>query len=165
MEVKASRPKWCSAQWHAIPIPGCPPSTEAGTALAGDIHHPIQHKLGTVRNLMHRVDNLILDEERRRIEKEKVRGVLMICGYSKWGLKDGQLRGKRELRKEEEAIQKGSDQVEDRKDKQYVLLPYIPGVTGRIQRLFMEMRHYLPVCQSTLHSQKCYGEPQESSRD
>ena len=41
---------------------------------------------------------------------------MRICGCLEWSLKEGELRGKRQLRKEEET-QKGSDQVEDRKSK------------------------------------------------
>ena len=94
-------------------------------------NHPIQQKLGTVRTLMHRADTLIADKERRKIEM--VRAALRICAYPEWALKEGELRGKRQLRKEEE---KGRDQVEDGKSKQYAVLPYTKGVAERLQRAF-----------------------------
>ena len=50
-------------------------------------------------------------------------------------MKEGELRGKRQLRKEQEK-QKVSDQVEDRKSRQYAVLPYMKGITERLQRDF-----------------------------
>ena len=49
-------------------------------------------------------------------------------------MKEGELRGKRQLRKEQEK-QKGTDQGVE-KCKQYAVLPYIKGVTKRLQRAF-----------------------------
>ena len=74
------------------------------------LHHPIQQKLDTFRTLMPRADTHIADEDRRKIEK--VRVALRISRYPEWALKDEELRGKRQLRKEEEK-QKGIDQIED----------------------------------------------------
>ena len=44
-------------------------------------HHPIKQKLNMVRNLMHRADTFIADEERRKVDNEMVRVALRICGY------------------------------------------------------------------------------------
>ena len=52
-----------------------------------------------------------------------------------WALKEGELRGKRQLRKEQEK-QKGTDQVEEKKCKQYAVLPYMKGIIERLQRAF-----------------------------
>ena len=46
--------------------------THSDQYLLWSFHHAIQQKLGTVRTLMHRVNTLIANEERRKIEKEKV---------------------------------------------------------------------------------------------
>ena len=81
-----------------------------------------------------RADTLIAVEKRRKIEKEKVRTALRICRYPEWALKEEELRGKRQLMKEEET-QKGSDQVEEKKNKQYVVLPYVKGVTEATESL------------------------------
>ena len=48
-------------------------------------------------------------------------GDLEWAGYPEWALKEGQLRGKKQLRKEQKK-QKGTDQVEE-KTKQYAVLP------------------------------------------
>ena len=63
---------------------------------------------------MHRADTLIAEDERRRMEKEKVRVEVRICWYPGWARKEGDLRWKRQLRNEKE-IQK--DQVDDGKRK------------------------------------------------
>ena len=84
---------------------------------------------------MHRAETLIAHEERRKIEKEKVKAPLEICAYLKRTLKGGKQRGKRQFRKDEEK-QRGRDQIEDGKSKQYAVVPYMKGVTERIQRAF-----------------------------
>ena len=84
---------------------------------------------------MHRADTLIADEEKWKIEKEKVTEALRICGYPECALKKGELLRKRQLRNEQEK-QKGADQVEDMKRKQYAVLPYMTGITERLQRTF-----------------------------
>ena len=97
-------------------------------------HHPIQQNLGMVRTLMHRVDTLIADEERRKIEMGKVRVALRTFGYLEWALKEGEVV--------EETGEKGArataryDQVEEKKCKQYAVLPFIKGVTKRLHRAF-----------------------------
>ena len=53
---------------------------------------------------MHRANTLIVDEERRKIEK-KMRVALGIGGYPEWALKEGELRGKRQLRKRNRKVQ------------------------------------------------------------
>ncbi|CAH1266616.1 Hypp3436 [Branchiostoma lanceolatum] len=52
-------------------------------------NHPVHHKLGIVRTLMHRADTLIEDPTLRAVEKEKVREALRHCGYPEWALKEG----------------------------------------------------------------------------
>ena len=121
-----------------------------------------QLQLGTVRTLMHRAETLIAHEERRKIEKEKVRAPLKICVYPERALKGGKQRGKRQFRKDEEK-QRGRDQIEDGKSKQYAVLPYMKGVTERLQRAFRKTT-LCPVCQGRLYYQKCCGGPQGSIR-
>ena len=99
---------------------------------------------------MHMADTLIEDEE-RRIE-ETVRAALRICGYPEWALKEGELRGKRQLRKAEKK-QKVVNQIEVGKSKRYQVLPYVKGVTERLQRAFKKTR-YCFVCKGRFYHQK-----------
>ena len=46
------------------------------------------------------------------------------CGHPEWALKEGELREKRQLRKEQ-VKQKGTDQLEEKKCKQYVNSMYL----------------------------------------
>ena len=41
--------------------------------LRWDSHHPVAHKLSVVRTLFHRVEIHITDEDRKRVEKEKIK--------------------------------------------------------------------------------------------
>ena len=47
-------------------------------------NHPLQHKRGVVRTLLHRADHVVTDEEEK--EKEHVRQALAKCGYPRWML-------------------------------------------------------------------------------
>ena len=93
-------------------------------------HHPVQQKLGVVRTLMNRADTLIADDKLRKQEKEKVRVALRTCGYPEWALKEGELEGKRDRKKE------GGEQHEEKKPKGYVVVPYSKGVSERLRRVF-----------------------------
>mgnify|MGYP001824971233 CR=1 FL=1 len=98
-------------------------------------HHPVQQKIGVVRTLMHRAETLIRDEERRKVEKEKVKEALRHCGYPEWALKEGESRSKRQQRSDETNNEVGKDQDRD-KPKGYAVVPYVKGVTERLQRVF-----------------------------
>ena len=52
-------------------------------------------------------------------------------------MKEGEQRGKRKLRKEDESqTQHGSDQGVGLSSRQFVVLPYMKGVTEHLQRVF-----------------------------
>ena len=48
-----------------------------------DSHHPLQHKLGVIRTLMHRAETLVTEEEDKVLEIEKIRKALGVCGYKR----------------------------------------------------------------------------------
>lgn len=91
-------------------------------------HHPVHQKLGVVRTLMHRADTLIADDTLRKEEKEKVKTALRACGYPEWALKEGDLKGKKEKKKE--APEDG------KKPKGYVVIPYAKGISERLRRVY-----------------------------
>ena len=51
-----------------------------------DSNHPLQHKRGVVRTLLHRADHVVTEEEDKEKEKEHVRQALAKCGYPRWML-------------------------------------------------------------------------------
>ena len=75
------------------------------------------YKLSVVRTLFHQVETNITDEDRKRVDKEKIRTDLKRCGYSNWALQEGQRE------------QLG----EQKRSKTYVVLPYVGGMIERLQ--------------------------------
>ena len=49
-----------------------------------DSHHPLIHKLGVIRTLFHRADNIPSTEESKSREREHLKSALKICGYQNW---------------------------------------------------------------------------------
>ena len=93
-------------------------------------HHPVQQKLGIVCTLMHRADTIISDNNLKKVEKEKIRTALRNCGYPEWALKEGEQRGKkRDTERKEE-------NTETEKPVGYAVLPYVKGLSERLQRIF-----------------------------
>ena len=90
-----------SSESTAVPevvmaIEACAVLTHTDQCLQWSSNHPVHHKLGIVRTLMHHTETLIKDEGRVKIEKEKVRVALRDCSYPDWALKEGEQLGKRE---------------------------------------------------------------------
>ena len=50
-------------------------------------HHPLIHKLGVIRILYERSDNIIIDEKDRQEEIHHINKALRNCGYLPWAFK------------------------------------------------------------------------------
>ena len=96
--------------------------------LQWDSCHPVAHKLSVVRTLFHRVETHITDEDRKRVEKEKIRTDLRRCGYPNWALQEGQKKDK----KTKTSVQR-EQQGEQKRSKTHVVLPYVQGMTEWLQ--------------------------------
>ena len=48
-----------------------------------DSNHPLEHKRGVVRTLMHRVDTIVSDSEDQAKENEHIKEALSFNGYPK----------------------------------------------------------------------------------
>ena len=48
--------------------------------LAFDLHHPLYQKLGVLRTLLDRCENVVTEEE-KITEKETISEALKVCGY------------------------------------------------------------------------------------
>jgi hypothetical protein len=99
--------------------------------LQWDSHHPVAHKLSVVRTLFHRVETHITDEERKKVEKEKIRSDLRRCGYPNWALQEGRFKQTAKT-PVQRVVQEG---VSDARRK-HIVLPYVQGMTERLQRVF-----------------------------
>ena len=89
---------------------------------------PLQHKLGVIRTLNHRADTNVTREEDRQEEKKLIKDVLAVNDYPEWTHK---VVARRETR---EANPRSNNAPNTRKG--HVALPYVPGVTESLQRLF-----------------------------
>ena len=72
-----------------------PTHTNQSDYLQWDSHHQVAHKLSVVRTLFHGVKTHITDDNRKRVEKEKihVRTDLRRCGYPNRALQEGTKEG------------------------------------------------------------------------
>lgn len=84
-------------------------------------HHPPQHKAAVVRTLLHRADSLLSDEEHRAAEHQHIKSALKANGYPKRFIQNHSTR-KQQKQQEEETIG-------------FATMPYVQGVTERIQRV------------------------------
>ena len=50
-------------------------------------HHPLQHKLGVIRTLYDRCDNIVTDPKDAKLEVQHVNQALGKCGYPSWTFK------------------------------------------------------------------------------
>ncbi|XP_072043043.1 uncharacterized protein [Amphiura filiformis] len=92
--------------------------------------HPLHQKLGVIRTLMDRMDNIVTEEEDKKEEEIKIRTALAECGYPKWSLD----RVKQQMKdKQPKAREKKKD---DTPSKGMVVIPYVEGVAERLQRIF-----------------------------
>ena len=49
-------------------------------------HHPLHQKLGVVRTLLDRKDNIVTEEEDRQEEDNNIKQALNQCGYPQWAI-------------------------------------------------------------------------------
>ena len=86
-------------------------------------HHPSQHKAAVVRTLYHRAENLLSLEKNVHNERTYIQSALMDNGYPRQFIKKF---NKQSSKKE---------QISGEETKGYVTLPYVQGVTEKIQRV------------------------------
>ena len=48
--------------------------------------HPLHHKLGVIRTLMDKMENIVTEEQDLKEEEQRIRTALTRCGYPKWTL-------------------------------------------------------------------------------
>jgi len=47
-------------------------------------HHPVQHKLGVIRTLLDRCEDIVTEIDDKKMEEEHIIDALTKCGYPKW---------------------------------------------------------------------------------
>ncbi|XP_072043200.1 uncharacterized protein [Amphiura filiformis] len=90
--------------------------------------HPLHQKLGVIRTLMDRMENIVTEEEDKKEEENKIRTALTECGYHKWSL-DRVKQPKVRQKKKEDTPSKGM-----------VVIPHVEGLSEKLQRIFRKLR-------------------------
>jgi hypothetical protein len=101
-------------------------------------HHPLQHKLGVIRTLLDRCNDIVTETEDRQKEEEHIVGALAKCGYPRWSFEKvkAQIAKKKEGGKDKRK-KKNKDSAGS---KGLVILPYVKGVTEGISRILNKHR-------------------------
>jgi len=58
-------------------------------------HHPLHQKLGVIRTLLNRCENVVTEEEDRRQEVEHITSALKKCSYPAWSIR----KAKKDIKK------------------------------------------------------------------
>ena len=90
-------------------------------------NHHLSHKRSVVRTLLHRVDQVVTEEDDRRAEINHVRAALTDNGYTKWALQIPRAKGPTQ----QQAGNKSSH-------KTMALVPYVQGLSEKLENIFRE---------------------------
>ena len=113
--------------------------THTDQYLLWNSEHPTAHKLSVVRTLYDR-SSVITDQHDREEEENHISQALKACNYPSWAINKGKREVQRSNNKEEKK-KKGSRP----ENLGIVTLPYIRGITERIQRAMQKHRICTPV--------------------
>ena len=89
-------------------------------------HHLLHQKLGVIKPLLDRCNNIVLEPENREKEVEHITKALERCGYPSWTIKKV---------KEQQSQKEKTKEKNTEKSKDMVTLPHAKGVTEPIQRI------------------------------
>ena len=118
--------------------------THTNQYLNYESHHPLHHKLGVIRTLYNRKNNIVMEEADKREEEKKVQKALETCSYPKWTFE--KVKNQMKQTKSKKAT-KNKD--ERNKCKAMVVLPYVNGVTEKVSRV---LKSYNVVAASKPHT-------------
>ena len=102
--------------------------------------HPTEHKLSVVRTLYHRA-TIVTDTQDRAEEEAHIHNALIHCQYPQWAIE----KGRKQVQQHKTKTTKKKNQTSDKKHAAIVTLPYIRGVTERIQRAMRKHNINTPV--------------------
>ncbi len=96
-------------------------------------HHPLHQKLGVIRTLLDRGQNIVTEESDQLVEENKVITALKGCGYPNWAftkVKD-QMKNNTKTKETKRTHKDG-----EKKTKGMVVIPYVKGLSETVQRIF-----------------------------
>ncbi|XP_072016889.1 uncharacterized protein [Amphiura filiformis] len=112
-------------------------STHTDQYLLFDSHHPLIHKLGVIKTLFHRAENIPSTEEAKLEERNHLKSALGTCGYQNWTFEKA-------LKPREKSKSISSDSSATRNTRpRNITIPYIAGVSEKLKRIFG--KHNIPV--------------------
>lgn len=94
--------------------------------------HPLHQKLGVIRTLLDRMHTIVTEDLDKEQEEVKIRQALKNCGYPQWTVD----KVKEQMSNKASKTKKERKKKDDKKSAGMVVLPYIQGITERIQRTF-----------------------------
>ncbi|XP_072022566.1 uncharacterized protein [Amphiura filiformis] len=92
--------------------------------------HPLHQKLGVVRTLLDRMECIVTEDVDKLEEESKIRSALTQCGYPKWSID----KTKQQMQNKQSKAKSKKDSTEQ--SKGMVVIPYVQGVSERLQRSF-----------------------------
>ena len=100
-----------------------------------DSHHPLHQKLGVIRTLYDRKDNIITEAADKEEEEKTIQEALRKCGYPPWTFK----KVKHQMATKQKKKTNTKKKDDTTKSNGFVVLPYVKGVTERVSRV---MKNY-----------------------
>ncbi len=97
-------------------------------------HHPLHQKLGVIRTLYDRCNNIVTEEEDKIEEEGKVKEAMMVCGYPEWSF--DRVREKMEKGKEQKKTKSKKKDNSSEEKKGMVVIPYVQGLSESLDRSF-----------------------------
>ena len=127
-------------------------ATHTDQYLNFDSNHHLEHKRSVVRTLLRRADTLVSEEEDKQKEVRHVKEVLKINGYKEWTFRIPKKKDK----------QKDQSKKDSAGKKFPVCLPYIPGTSEQLSRIFKT--HGIPTyCKPTTTLRQLLVKPKDQT--
>ncbi len=100
-------------------------------------NHPLEHKKGVVRTLVHRAKTEVRGDDERRKEIEHLKDALKCNGYPDWILSGMKIEDKSEEEENTTVEETTPGTGQDNKGKKFsVVIPFIKGVSEQLRRVF-----------------------------
>ena len=104
--------------------------THTDQYLRFDSHHLLEHKLGVIKTLQHRANEIPTTTQGTKKEEQHLKTALRTCGYPGWAFSKSSR--KRDPKKEEDRNKRRSNSI-----------PYLSGVSEKFRRILQ--KHDIPV--------------------
>jgi hypothetical protein len=99
-------------------------------------HHPLHQKLGVIRTVYDRKDQVITEQADKKAEESKVQDALQMCGYPPWSFD----KVKQQMATPKQMKKKDTKKDDDTRSRGFVTLPYVKGVSERVARTMKTYR-------------------------